>query len=149
VLLLVVTAEGASRIAALEAAAAETTPYDEYITRVQTFVPPGARVLGLHNYWLGLHDLDYRSWAVPLMQADLADWSGPLSVEVALDKLSPDVILVDARIRAYFENAPETDLKIQAVQDWMERRGYERVAVIDDSTYGVMEIFHATGAAKR
>ena len=65
-LLLAVVAEGGARLAALEAAAATTTPYYRFIGQVRQYVPAGARVLGLHNYWLGLEDTDYRSFAVPI-----------------------------------------------------------------------------------
>ena len=35
----------------------------------QPMIPPHARVLGYHTFWLGLSDFDYRSLLVPLLEA--------------------------------------------------------------------------------
>ncbi len=140
-LFLAATAEGATRIAALEAAAATTTPYADFIARVRAHIPPGSRVLGLHNYWFGLHDLDYRAWLVPLLQADPTYWSPSLSMDEALDQIAPEVILIDSRLQAYFDSAVATDPKPHAIRAWMNDRGYVRAAVVTDRTYGPMEIY--------
>ena len=139
-LLLSVTVEGTTRIAALERAARLTTPYADFIARVRAYIPPGSRVLGLHNYWFGLDDLEYRGWLVPLGLADEASGS-PAPLDDALDRIAPDVILIDPRLRAYFEHADASDPKPRLAADWMARRGYVRIAVVDDATYGAMHIF--------
>lgn len=131
--------EGAGRVAALEATAATTTPYRDFIGRVRASIPPGSRVLGLHHYWLGLHDLDYRSWFVPILQSDPNYSQPPRPIEAALDAIAPDVILIDPRLREYLQSpgAPSA----RGVLEWMERRSYELAATIDDATYGLMEIY--------
>ena len=140
-LLLAVIAEGVTRIATLEAAAATTTPYANFITRVRAYIPAGSRVLGLHTFWFGLQDLDYRAWGVPLLHADGSYGLPPLPLDQTLDSITPDVILIDVRLRTYFDNAPAADLRPGIIRQWMERRGYARVTVIEDKTYGRMEVY--------
>jgi len=140
-LLLATTTEGASRLVALYRAADTTTPYADFIARVRQNVPPGSRVLALHNYWLGMHDFEYRSWSVPFGQT--AATAGPLEVTLpqALDRLAPHIVLIDAKMRGYFNRAAPTDPRPQLVVEWLRRRGYTRVALVQDHTYGAMEIF--------
>src|SRR5262249_303598 len=141
ILLLAVIAEGVTCIATLEAAAAITTPYADFITRVRAYIPAGSRVLGLHTFWFGLQDLDYRAWGVPLLHAGGNYGLPPLPLDQTLDSISPDVILIDVRLRTYFDNAPIADPRPGIIHQWMERRGYVRVTVIEDKTYGRMEIY--------
>lgn len=138
---LVVMAEGVTRFTALEAATQDTTPYADFIRDVHAFIPAGSRVLGLHRYWLGLHDLDYRSWAVPLLQSDPRYFSPPRSIDEALDDIAPDVILIDPRMRVYFDDARPGDPHALALRSWMQRKDYARVAIVEDTTYGPMEIY--------
>jgi hypothetical protein len=141
VILVVVAIEGTSRIVALEAAATTAVPYANFIAQVRTYIPPGSRVIGLPNYWLGLDDLDYRTWVVPFSQSDPTYRPRSLLVDEALDDLAPDVILIDSRFRTYLDNAPATDPIPHAVRAWMNRRGFMQIAVVEDPTYGTMEIF--------
>lgn len=141
-----VFAEGIARIGMLESLAATTTPYPEFIARVRAFVPHDARVLGLHNYWLGLHGLDYRSWLVPVLQADARYSSAPLPVEAVLDRIAPDVILLDPRMRAYLDDPGAGD-PVGGIRDWMERQHFVRIGVVNDGTYGVMEILARPGVS--
>jgi hypothetical protein len=134
-------AEAVGRFAYGETLARATTPYAEFIARVRAEIPDGARVLGLHNYWLGLDDLDYRAWPVPLWQADPAHWSPPLSIEEALDGVAPDAILIDPRMRAFFNEAAGGGP--HPAVSWMEARGFTLAAVVEDRTYGQMEIYLA------
>jgi hypothetical protein len=143
---LAVTAEGATRISALEAAARTTSPYPEFIAQVRRHIPADSRVLGLHHYWLGLHDLDYRSWLTPVLQADARYSSSPLPVGIALDRIAPDVILLDPRMRAYLEGPGAGD-PASRIRDWLERQRYVRIGVVDDGTYGVMEILARPGVS--
>jgi hypothetical protein len=136
--LLAVTAEGATRIAALEAAAAATTPYPEFIARVRAHVPPGSRVLGFHDYWFGLHDRVFRTWTVPLLLADPRFGPPGLTLEAALEAAAPDVVLIDPKMRGVLAGAPAHD---RAVRRWMEGREFRLVAVVDDRTYGAMAVY--------
>lgn len=140
-LLAAMAVEGASRVAVLEAEARTTTPYADFIARVRAQIPQGARVLGLHNYWFGLDDFTYVSWFVPIRRADPAYVQSAPTLEQALDDVAPDAILIDARMRAYFETAQPSDRRPSRIRTWMENRGFRRKAVIDDRSYGRMEIF--------
>ena len=91
--------EGAMMMGRLQQSAAKTTPYNQFIAEVRQSIPAGSRVLGLHTYWFGLSDLEYRSWAVPILQSDPSFWSPPKSLPQALDDIAPDTILIDTRIR--------------------------------------------------
>src|SRR5262249_53702909 len=91
-LLLAVLAEGAARFVALEAAGSTPTPYYRYIEQVRRYIPPGARVIGLHNYWFGLEDVDYRSFAVPVYWAAQSYKPAPIPFDAGLDQVRPDIV---------------------------------------------------------
>ena len=138
--------EGAMMMGRLQRSAAKTTPYSQFIAEVRQAIPAGSRVLGLHTYWFGLSDLEYRSWAVPIFQSDPALWLPPKSMSQALDDVAPDTILIDIRMRDYLAAAPRP--RAADPQDalaWMAQRGFERVAQVDDPTYGRMEIYRTPG----
>jgi hypothetical protein len=138
-LLLAVAVEGAGRLRAGEALAHAATPYADFTARVRAEIPGEARVLGLHNYWFGLDDLDYRAWPVPLWLADPAHRSPPLALEEALDEVAPDVILLDPRMRQVF--AGTADGSLHPALAWMQERGFVLRAVVDDPTYGRMDVY--------
>ena len=138
--------EGAMMVAKQQQRAAKTTPYNQFIAEVRQSIPAGSRVLGLHTYWFGLSDLEYRSWAVPIFQSDPALWSPPKSMAQALDDVAPDTILIDNHTRDYLTSAPRA--RAAHPQDaliWMVQRGFERVAEVDNPTYGRMEIYRVPG----
>src|SRR5262249_41525871 len=123
------TLEGGVALAQLESAAATLTPYPTFVGEVRASIPPGARILGLHSYWLGLQDFDYRSFLVPLNFADLG-----LPLDQALDQVDPDVVLLDARMRAYFLSVPDGDV----FDAWLQRHDARLIGQVDDPTYGLM-----------
>lgn len=129
-LLAVVFAEGAVALSALETT--HITPYPSYIGEIRQYIPAGARVLGLHTYWLGLQDHDYRSFLVPLNWADLGE---PL--DQALTNVDPDIVLLDPRMRAYFDSVPDGALFTR----WLNDHSAHVIANVDDPTYGRMEIY--------
>lgn len=137
-LLLAVVLEGGTRLAALETAAAHTTPYPAWIAQVRRWLPPGARVLGLHHYWLGLEDYDYRSFAVPLLWINPAFSASPLTLGAALSRAAPDVLLLDVHLRDYFAHHPEQEAELNA---WLAQHHGRLVAFIPDATYGDLAIF--------
>ncbi|HLF28101.1 MAG TPA: glycosyltransferase family 39 protein [Anaerolineae bacterium] len=142
VILLAVVTEGVFRVAALESAAATTTPYYAFIDRVRREIPNGARVLGLHNYWFGLEDFDYRSFAAPLWWSEAHNEPRPLSLDEGLDQIAPDIVLIDSRLREYFAGDTQNGGANEALFDrWLARHRAERVDRIEDPTYGVIEIF--------
>ncbi|TME32622.1 MAG: hypothetical protein E6I75_16670 [Chloroflexi bacterium] len=127
--------EGAASLARLEQAAAVSTPYPTFVSEIRAYLPPGARVLGLHSYWLGLEDFDYRSFLVPL---NLADEGLPL--DQALSRVAPDIVLLDARMRAYFD-APEVQADHDRFYGWLTQHTAQVIGRIDDPTYGLMEVY--------
>ena len=143
ILLAAVVFEGGAMIAQMQRRAATTTPYPQFIARVHQLIPPGSRVLGLHRYWFGLSDLDYRSWYVPIVQAGETGAQPALPIDQALDAIAPDVILVDPRMRSYFTGPSNPQARVQPsdILAWMDRRGYREAATVDDPTYGLMQIY--------
>jgi hypothetical protein len=130
-----VVVEGSVALAHLEQAAATTTPYPTFIAEVRQYVPPDARILGLHSYWIGFQDHDYRSFLVPLNMTDLG-----VPLDQALSDIDPDVVLLDARMRAYFDSAPAS-ADAALFQTWLARHDAQLLGQVDDPTYGLMEIY--------
>jgi hypothetical protein len=140
--LLTVGGEGTSRIAALDAALPTTTPYYAYIDQVRAHVPAGARILGLHNYWFGLEDFDYRSFVVPISWTEPGTLPRPLVLDEALHRVAPDVVLLDRRMREYFTaTAQSDDGRSARFAGWLSRHAGEPRGHVDDPTYGLMEIY--------
>ena len=138
---LLVALEGASSVVQLEMMAARTTPYADFISRVRAHIPPGARVLGLHRYWFGLSDFDYRSWWVPLVRAQSGEAINPVLYDFA-----PDVVLLDSRLGHGPDGTVRSNPRLLPVFDWLAQRQYAQVAVVDDATYGTMLIYQRTSA---
>jgi len=103
-----------------------------FIAAIRQSLPTGSRVLGLHSYWLGLQDFDYRSFLVPLNWADEG-----LPLDEGLSRVAPDVVLLDARMRDYFASVPDGS----RFNDWMTRHSAVLIGRIEDPTYGLMEIY--------
>ncbi len=135
ILAVAVVLEGAVQFVRLEQAAQTTTPYQTFIAQVRQYVPPGARVIGLHTYWFGLQDFDYRSFLVPLNWADEG-----LPLDEGLARVAPDVVLVDARMREYF-NSPEVAGDRARFTLWLDQHGGTMIGRVDDPTYGLMEVY--------
>ena len=138
VLALAVTVEGALQLLPLENAAAVATPYRVFSQRVRQYVPSGSHILGLHTYWFGFEDLDYRSFLVPLFLADEG-----LPLDQALEQVAPDTVLMDHRMRTYFgPSGDATPADRELFQTWFRTHRAVLVGRVEDSTYGVMEIYH-------
>ena len=137
-ILLALAAEGIGRHVALDDAAAQTTPYENFISRVRAEIPRGSRVLGLHNYWFGLESFDYRSFFVPLQMSGSGGEDDPITFLKALDRVGPDVVLVDGRMRKYFA---EDDHRREQFQQWLRMRHGQIRQRINDPTYGEMEVW--------
>jgi len=135
-LLLAILVEGASRWAALEASAAQTTPQPVFAARLRNHLPPpGTRVLGLHGYWFGLEAYDYRSLLVPVAQSRAP---GTVTLAQALDRIGPQALLIDHHFRAFLDGDPAAAAQFEA---WLARRRATMSARIDDQTYGPIEIY--------
>ena len=138
-----VAIEGAARLAGF--AATPATPYPLFIARVHRAIPAGARVVGLHNYWFGLEDTDYRSFVVPLSWMDADHRPAPVPFDAGLDALAPEVVLLDDRMRVYLSYVPDARARFEA---WLAARDATLVDQIADPTYGLMEIYAVRPAAQ-
>jgi hypothetical protein len=130
-----VVLEGGIALGRLEQASLTTTPYSTFVAEVRRFIPAGARIVGLHSYWLGFETFDYRSFLVPLNWADEG-----LPLDEGLSRVAPDVVLLDARMRAYFLE-PEVAVDAARFHGWMASHSAELIGQVDDPTYGLMEIY--------
>lgn len=143
VLLLGIVLEGITRIAALERAGQTTTPYSSFIVQVRNFIPKHVRVVGLHNYWFGLEDFDYRSFAVPLSWTDPHNEPRPLALDEGLARVAPDIVLFDERLRDYFSNTAPIEQKLEFFR-WLDTHNGKIVGRVDDPTYGLVDIYRVT-----
>jgi 4-amino-4-deoxy-L-arabinose transferase-like glycosyltransferase len=133
------TAEGLSRAAVIERLAGTVSPYAPYVTRIRAHIPPGTRVLGLHTYWIGFEDTHYRSWWVPVAQMDAWYHTPQLTLDEAMQRINPEVVLLDERMRAYLVKPMDPkDPRPAQIKVWLQ--GWVVVATVDDSTYGRMDI---------
>ncbi len=138
-LMLAVVAEGTLALANLERAATVNTPYPTFIARVREAIPPGARIVALHTYWFGLEDHDVRSFLVPITWADPRSQSPPVSLDEGLDRIAPDIVLLDPRLRDYFATDGASDGA--HFDSWLERHHGRLIDQIDDPTYGRMDVY--------
>jgi len=126
-------------------ALASTTPYTAFIARVAELIPPNARVLGLHTYWLGLRQFDYHTWLVPLLLADARYVDAPLPFDAALAKINANVILIDPAMRQTFAAmARPGDVRralFDRYQAYLEQTQARLVGEVDDVTYGLMQVY--------
>jgi 4-amino-4-deoxy-L-arabinose transferase-like glycosyltransferase len=129
--------------------AATTSSYRDYTQRVAAVMPPGARVLALHQFWFGVYDRGYvyRSMALVFYLSDPRYYRpAPLPMDAALELVAPEYVLVDRAM------APELrmDQPIGTIADDQRRRFRQYlakhcarpVAQIDDSDYGDLTIYH-------
>jgi hypothetical protein len=129
--------EGAARIATLRSRGAAATDYEQFLGRVRAYVPADALVLGQHDWWLGLSDLDYRVWVTLVFQSTPGLWTPEITIDRALGRLDPDVILIDSRMRAFLDGDPRGG----AVDRWIREKDYLAAATVTDPTYGTMIIY--------
>lgn len=143
-LLLGIIFEGITRVSVLEQTAQTTTPYYQFIRQVRALIPPNARIVGLHTYWFGLENFDYRSFSVPLSWTDRQNEPRPLSFAEGLERIAPDVVLLDDRMRDYFKSAPPDDPNPREFYRWLGAHQGQLAGRVDDPTYGLIEIYSVT-----
>ncbi len=140
-----VVADGAHRISRDRRMAAEATPYDRFEERIARVIPPGSRVLGLQHYWLGLRSYDYRTWLVPIYHASPELTHAPMPLDEAIEQVAPDVILIDRHMRSYLDEladpANPRHHQLVELRRYAERHGMARMAIIEDATYGRMDVY--------
>jgi hypothetical protein len=144
-LLGLIVAEGTTRVAHALGNARQTTPYDWYEAEVAGCIPPGSLVLGLQHYWLGLRQFPYRTWLLPIDLANPLYYHEPMSLDRALERVNPAVILVDRYIDDLMKNAMDPgnldhQLSI-GFEEFKARRRARLICVIRDHTYGAMQVY--------
>lgn len=144
-----VVIEGGARVAHARSVARRTTPYDWYASQVAGCIPDGSLVLGLQHYWLGLRQYRYRTWLMPLNFAHPRYYHAPLTLDEALERVDPDVILVDRYVQLMLDNARPPDHPNHryyvGFEAFVARRGVEPACVIRDRTYGTMLVYRVPG----
>jgi 4-amino-4-deoxy-L-arabinose transferase-like glycosyltransferase len=152
--LLVALLDGArARLVAARAAFA-TTPYDALASTLRQRVPPGCRVTGLPQWALAFlgTSVSYRTILVPAQLAHPAYVETPVPVGEGLDRLAPDFVLVDPRLRAFLEGAAsegsETRPIAEGMRAWLEHRGARTVTSIDDPSYGRLSLVAVTAPGR-
>lgn len=144
-LLVLILFEGSLHVARRHKVAGHTTPYDQFASRVAAHIPDGALVLGLQHYWLGLREYPYRTWLLPLFRSSDTYHHDPQSLVQALETISPDVVLIDRHMGAYFASArdPAAIYHDNYVQFWafMKEHQARLAGVVADPDYGRMEIY--------
>jgi hypothetical protein len=99
-------------------------------------------VLGLHNYWFGLEDFDYRSFLVPLSWTDPRNEPRRLPLDEALESVAPDVVLMDPRMRAYFSTVAASNDEVPTrFAKWLQRHRGRMIGSVDNPTYGLIEVY--------
>ncbi len=145
--------EGGWRVAHRRSVALRTTPYDQFTSRIAEHIPPGSRVLGLQFYWTGLYRYEYRTWLLPVQLSDSLYYHAPLPLDQALERVDPDIVLLDRYMTRYFDEMADPRnprhgeyLRFQA---FMDRHRATLVGVVADTTYGTMHIYQVNATPTR
>jgi 4-amino-4-deoxy-L-arabinose transferase-like glycosyltransferase len=144
-LFLVIVLDGARAIAASRVEAARVAPYAFFTSQIARCIPPDARVLGLQHYWMGLRQFEYRTWLLPFNMSRPGWYDEPLTLEQALARVDPDVILVDRYIAAYLADNEDVDRPghqdAAGVNAFLDKRRARVACSIRDRTYGTMIVY--------
>jgi hypothetical protein len=137
--------EGGRSLTAAWRQARSASSYDWYEEQVASCIPPGSLVLGFQHYWLGLHGFPYRSWLLALNMTNPAYETQQVSLDVALDRINPKIILMDRFARQLFEEATNPAHPYHYLAAGFDLYRAERSlvprCVVRDPTYGTMEIY--------
>jgi hypothetical protein len=126
-----------------------TSSYDEYEQQIAGCIPPGSLVLGFQHYWLGLRQFRYRTWLLPLNLANASIEADPIPLDAALERLNPDVILLDRHARELLDDTADPRHPYHHIATGFEafraRRPLVRVCAVLDLSYGTMEVYRVSG----
>jgi 4-amino-4-deoxy-L-arabinose transferase-like glycosyltransferase len=141
-----IVVEGGVRISHATQVARTTSPYKTLAVELSRHIPPHAVVLGLHHYWMGLHHLKFRSWLLPLLLSNPVHYKlERLNLYDALDRIHPDIVLIDVHMRKQFEliSAGEQPYStwLRDFRRYMTDRHAQLSATVNDPTYGSIEVF--------
>ncbi|HEY7170708.1 MAG TPA: glycosyltransferase family 39 protein [Vicinamibacterales bacterium] len=140
--------EGGRRLLAVPAEARATSSYDGYERQIAACIPPGAMVLGFQHYWLGLRGFRYRTWLLPLDMANPYIEEHPLPLEAALDRINPDVVLIDRHARDLLAATADPAHPYHHIATgfaaFRARRRLALRCAIHDSSYATMEVYEVS-----
>lgn len=144
--LALIAAEGSVGLSRAREAAEQASPYDGFESQIARCIPQGSLVLGLQHYWLGLRQYRFRSWLVPIYLANSQYVDAPVGFDRAIERVHPDVLLIDRSIREMFDDGRRSDRQpahdLTAGFDvYLSRHRVEPICVIRDVTYGTMEVY--------
>ena len=138
--------EAAARVAEARQEGLRVTPYESYTGDIARCIPQGSLVLGLQHYWLGLRQYPYRTWLVPANNARPLYTHEPIPFEEAIERIDPDVLLVDRHIGRMLRDARDPAHPNHHLYLGFERFVTSRRAsvscVIRDRSYGDMRVYH-------
>ena len=137
--------EGGARIVHQRESARRAIPYDWYESEIARCIPAQSLVLGLQHYWLGLRQYPYRTWLLPANLANPRFNERAVPLDEALDRIDPDIILIDRHMTALFDEAVKPDhpnhhLYVGFTR-FMTRRRAEIACVVQNRTYGTMTVY--------
>ena len=137
--------EGATRVTQALQDARRVTPYEWYTADVARCIPQGSLVLGLQHYWLGLRQYPYRTWLVPVLNADPLYIRDPVPFDAAIERINPDVLLVDRYMERLLRNARDPGhpyhYQYLGFEAFVARRRAAISCVIRDRWYGDMQVY--------
>jgi 4-amino-4-deoxy-L-arabinose transferase-like glycosyltransferase len=145
VLLSFILIEGGSRVRHAQKIGRQTTSYDWFESQVAACIPADSLVLGFQHYWLGLRQFSYRTWLLPLAFANPVLYHDAVSFDRAIERVDPDVVLVDRHWADLIEATKDPEHPYHSVHAGFEafttRHQMEPLCVVRDRTYGTMEVY--------
>jgi 4-amino-4-deoxy-L-arabinose transferase-like glycosyltransferase len=143
--------EGGACLRAVAQQAKATSSYDWYESQIAACIPPGSLVLGFQHYWLGLRQFRFRTWLLPFYLANQGVEPDPLPLDVALERINPDIILIDRYARQLFSDTADPGHPFHYLalgfDAFRARRALVPLCVVRDHSYGVMEVYGVSASA--
>lgn len=139
--LVYVCGEGIFRLSDYYARAAQTPSFESLALQLRRHVPPNARVLGDHTFWLALPDTDFRSMRVPF------NITNPLypqaqTAQAFFDTFAPQVILLDTESRLNLNYGERWGMN-SALRAYISAHGLVKQTSVNFPNYGEIEIYSA------
>ncbi|HUU35769.1 MAG TPA: hypothetical protein VMW48_17000, partial [Vicinamibacterales bacterium] len=121
--------------------------YDYYAVteKIKSVIPPGARVMGLPHWWLGLAEYDYRS----VLNLTFHHYLNNYTITESLNAIRPEIIIVDGNLQGllvddgYFPPGPGFEvyrLPRREFVAFLSRRG-RKILDFTDPWHGAFEVY--------
>jgi len=105
--------------------ARQTTPYLAITDDIRRHVPQGARIMMLHEYWLGFSDYDVYSTDLLLMLTDPAfQLEEPQTITAVMHDINPDFVIAKEDILRGYLTHPEEIARPSLVEHFRTFDGY-------------------------